>query len=84
MNLAFSDVLEAIKWYMTLNYIIDGFFAIDIFVNFNSAYTDESYETITDRKKIAKEYLASWFLVDFLSIVPFELIVMMTNNSNAD
>ena len=57
MNLAFSDVLEAIKWYMTLNYIIDGFFAIDIFVNFNSAYTDESYEIITDRKRIASEYL---------------------------
>ena len=75
LNLAFSETLEAIAWYMNLNYAIDCFFFIDIVVNFNSAYIDESYEVIDDRKKIAHSYLVSWFLVDFLSIVPFELIV---------
>jgi|APSaa5957512535_1039671.scaffolds.fasta_scaffold356211_1 hypothetical protein len=65
---------------MNLNYSIDGFFFIDIIVNFNSAYTNESYEVIDDRKKIAKQYLLSWFLVDFLSIVPFELIVMFMDS----
>jgi hypothetical protein len=58
-----------------MNYSIDFFFFIDIIVNFNSAYIDESYEVIDDRKKIAKSYLVSWFLIDFLSIVPFELVV---------
>ena len=65
---------------MNLNYGIDFFFFIDIVVNFNSAYIDESYEVIDDRKKIAHSYLVSWFLVDFLSIVPFELIVTATDN----
>lgn len=68
---------------MNLNYCIDGFFFIDIIVNFNSAFTNESYEIVDDRKKIAKSYLTSWFLVDFLSIVPFELILMWTDTSNA-
>ena len=60
---------------MIMNYSIDCFFFIDILVNFNSAYIDESYEVIDDRKKIAKSYIVSWFLIDFLSIVPFELVV---------
>lgn len=76
LNLAFSDTLEAIPWYMNLCYSIDIFFFIDIVVNFNSAYIDESYEVIDDRKKIAHSYLVSWFLIDFLSIVPFELIIV--------
>lgn len=80
LNLAFSETLEAIEWYMNLNYSIDFFFFIDILVNFNSAYIDESYEVIDDRKKIAHSYLVSWFLIDFLSIVPFELIVTATDN----
>ena len=62
-----------------MNYTIDIFFFIDILVNFNSAYIDESYEVIDDRKKIAKSYLVSWFLIDFLSIVPFELVVTQGN-----
>jgi len=61
---------------MNLCYSIDIFFFIDIVVNFNSAYIDESYEVIDDRKKIAHSYLVSWFLIDFLSIVPFELIIV--------
>ena len=65
---------------MNMNYSIDCFFFIDILVNFNSAYIDESYEVIDNRKKIAHSYLVSWFLIDFLSTVPFELIVTATDN----
>ena len=80
LNLAFSETLESIVWYMNMNYSIDFFFFIDILVNFNSAYIDESYEVIDNRKKIAHSYLVSWFIIDFLSIVPFELIVTATDN----
>jgi hypothetical protein len=31
---------------------------------------------ITDQKLIAAEYLKSWFMIDFLSIFPFDLLIM--------
>jgi hypothetical protein len=36
-NLAFSDELDAISWYVKLNYSIDFLFFLDILVNFNLA-----------------------------------------------
>lgn len=37
-NLAFQNEVEEIDWYIRMNYAIDILFAIDILVNFNSAY----------------------------------------------
>ena len=74
-NLAFSEIIEIINWYMNLNYGIDLFFFLDIILNFNSAYNDESYQIIDNRKTIAINYISSWFFVDFLSIIPFEILI---------
>ena len=32
---------------------------------------------IDDRMTIAKNYLSGWFLIDFLSILPFELVMLL-------
>lgn len=37
-NLAFMDTLDKLEWFVNSMYIIDGFFFIDILVNFNCAY----------------------------------------------
>lgn len=42
---------------------------------FFSAYFDEETNVIDDRKKIFKNYMCGWFLIDFLSIFPFEAIL---------
>lgn len=78
MNIAFTDTVDNIHWYMVVNYSIDIFFTIDILVNFNSAYTDDSYEIIHDRGKIASNYIQSWFFIDLMSVIPFELIITWT------
>ena len=57
INLAYSEILENITWYMNLNYGIDIFFFLDIILNFNSAYNDESYSVVDDRKLIAQNYI---------------------------
>lgn len=36
---------------------------------------------VTDRKKIAKDYLTGWFTIDLLSIVPFDLMVKSQANN---
>ena len=75
-NLAFSHLLDEHLSYLWVNYAIDIFFAIDILVIFNTAIWNESFEIIDSRCAIAKDYLRTWFLVDLLSILPFEVIIM--------
>lgn len=60
-----------------VNSTIDIFFLVDIFVIFFSAYYDEDFRIIEDRKIIAIGYLKGWFTIDCLSIVPFDLLFSM-------
>lgn len=48
---------------------------LDIFINFNTVITDEQMKIIDDRKVIAQHYLKSWFLIDVLAIIPFDLLI---------
>ena len=50
-------------------------FLIDIFINFGSAYENEQYIIVDNRKEIACSYIKSWFCIDILAIFPFELIL---------
>lgn len=57
------------------NAIIDILFLIDIIIIFNTAYFNEDYKIIEDRKLIAKRYLAFWFWLDIIAILPFEYMI---------
>lgn len=79
----FSIILVPIKYGFNIHapaieffdaYIIPIIFFIDLGLNFNVAYTDETEEYITDRKKIAKRYFGFYFWIDLLSAFPFHLI----------
>lgn len=58
-----------------LSFAIDLLFAMDICLIFNTAYYTEDFDLIEDRKKISCSYLKGWFMIDFLAIVPFDLII---------
>ena len=58
-----------------LDYLIDALFVVDIAINFRSTFVNKNGEEIYDGKKIAKKYaLGGRFWIDFLSVVPFELM----------
>ena len=62
-------------------YIIEGFFAIFIILQFFQTYQDPAtLLIITDFKHIAFRYIKSWFIIDFLSIIPYELLVKSYKN----
>ena len=63
-------------------YLIDLLFLVDIFVIFNTAYQDEFFKLITDRKVIARNYLTGWFFIDIVAIIPFDLILKSSTNMN--
>lgn len=60
--------------WMWLNYFIDFSFFVDMIFIFNSAYYDEEFNEIQDRKVIAKLYLKGWFTIDLFAILPFDLM----------
>ena len=69
------ESLETLHFWMYVNTALDIFFFIDIIFNFNTAYYDD-YLTIEDRRYvIAKSYIMSWFLIDLISIIPFDVIL---------
>ena len=44
---------------------------MDVLLIFNSAIIDEDYNIIEDRPKIANQYMAGWFWIDIIAIIPF-------------
>ena len=58
-------------------------FFIDILFTFNCAIYDKIFNIIDDRKEIAIIYLQSWFIIDFLSIIPFEIFMSKSISVNS-
>jgi hypothetical protein len=50
---------------------------------FNTAYYQEDFKMIEDRKEIAKDYLRQWFAIDLVAILPFDLIMKLFTNEEA-
>jgi Ca2+-binding EF-hand superfamily protein len=56
---------------------IDLYFIVDIFVNFRTAFFNDRGVIVTSSKAIAKRYLKTWFLVDFVSCVPISYVLLL-------
>lgn len=65
---------DNLTW-LIINNTVDFLFLMDIVIIFNTAYYDEDFRLVSDRKTIAGAYLRSWFMVDFLAIIPFDVIL---------
>ena len=59
---------------LVLDYFVDTCFFIDIILTFNTTYYDKDGLLVVKRKTIAAEYLKGWFFIDFLTILPVQLI----------
>lgn len=50
-------------------------------LNFNTAYFDEDFKLIDQRKEIIKNYLKGYFFIDLLAIVPLPQPSVIANDS---
>jgi len=57
-----------------INYVFDAIFALDIILNFISAYYDPMNGLITDFRTISITYLKGWFWIDIIAILPLDSI----------
>ena len=50
---------------------VDALFAMDIILNFFTAYSDENGALVTHPKKIAWKYIKGFFAIDLVATIPF-------------
>jgi len=72
VRLAFEESVDISLTWLILDCIVDGFFMADIVVNFYSAFYDNEYVLVDNRKSIAKSYLRTWFIVDIMAVLPLD------------
>ncbi|KAL9233895.1 hypothetical protein vseg_008830 [Gypsophila vaccaria] len=71
----FGFLQTPIKGLAIADNIVNGFFAIDIILTFFVAYLDpKTYILVDDWKQIGWRYVSTWFLFDFISTLPSEVI----------
>jgi hypothetical protein len=69
----YEIALLATNWDMLFvcNRVVDIIFTVDLIVNFRMMfYNEQEMKLVKDRKLIAKHYIHSWFVIDFLSVIP--------------
>ncbi|KAJ9460084.1 Cyclic nucleotide-gated cation channel subunit A [Diplonema papillatum] len=64
---------------MTCQYLFDVVAVVDIVCNFNEPVTNDRGIRITSKTAIACIYLRTWFSIDLLSCLPWELFVLPFN-----
>jgi potassium voltage-gated channel Eag-related subfamily H protein 7 len=64
-----------------INRLVDLLFMIDLVCQFFTPfYSNQMGGFVISHSKIAKHYLTGWFTIDFVSILPFDTIGMVSNS----
>ena len=76
-------VEEVTGSWLVVDIITDVMFGVDICLTFFSAYEENDATLVTNRTKIAKKYLKSWFLLDVLGCLPINYISLSSQDSTS-
>ncbi|XP_041823291.1 potassium voltage-gated channel subfamily H member 8 isoform X2 [Melanotaenia boesemani] len=55
--------------------VVEILFIIDIIFNFRTTYVSKSGQVIFDGRQICIHYLTTWFTIDLLAALPFDLLI---------
>ncbi|KAK3092310.1 hypothetical protein FSP39_001134 [Pinctada imbricata] len=58
---------------LVIDSIVDVVFFVDIILNFHTTFVGNNGEVISDSKIIRMNYLKSWFVIDLLSCLPYDV-----------
>ena len=79
VDLAFPSIRDQNKGYDTFMYTIDFLFLCDILTTFISAFEDYDLKINDNLKDISTNYLKGWFVIEFISIFPIDLIFLLSD-----
>jgi hypothetical protein len=81
-RVCFGDVLDPAHTLWYAERLIDVAFIADVVVNFYTGYVRSSDGQVELTPKLVRwNYFTSWFAIDFVSSVPYEVIVMIIVDS---
>lgn len=72
-NVAFKNKTMDAVALLVVDTIVDVVFFIDIVLNFHTTYVGANGEVVSDPKIIRMNYLKSWFVIDLLSCLPYDV-----------
>ncbi len=64
---------------VVFNLVVDSVFITDVIMNFRTTYVNKDNEIICNSKLICKNYLTSWFPVDFLAALPYGIVNLLSS-----
>ena len=59
---------------MVIDGIVDIVFFIDVILNFHTTFVGPGGEVVSDPRIIRMNYLKTWFIIDLLSCLPYDVI----------
>ncbi|XP_029352967.1 potassium voltage-gated channel subfamily H member 5a [Echeneis naucrates] len=77
-NVSFKTKQNNLVW-LVLDSVVDVIFLVDIVLNFHTTFVGPSGEVISDAKLIRMNYLKTWFVIDLLSCLPYDVINAFEN-----
>ena len=72
LSLGWEDINES---FFIMNLVVDMIFMLDVCKNFSTGYVDENDAIIMDSSLVRRHYLTGFFLTDFCSSIPLDLIL---------
>ncbi|XP_074541430.1 potassium voltage-gated channel subfamily H member 5a [Halichoeres trimaculatus] len=72
-NVSFKTRQNNLAW-LVLDSVVDVIFLIDIVLNFHTTFVGPNGEVISDARLIRMNYLKTWFVIDLLSCLPYDII----------
>ncbi|GIY32928.1 potassium voltage-gated channel protein eag [Caerostris darwini] len=72
-NVAFKNKTSEDVSLLVLDSIVDVIFFIDIVLNFHTTFVGAGGEVVSDPKVIRMNYMRSWFIIDLLSCLPYDV-----------
>ncbi|KFV78264.1 Potassium voltage-gated channel subfamily H member 1, partial [Struthio camelus australis] len=77
-NVSFKTKQNNVAW-LVVDSIVDVIFLVDIVLNFHTTFVGPAGEVISDPKLIRMNYLKTWFVIDLLSCLPYDVINAFEN-----
>uniref|UniRef100_A0A668S6U8 PAC domain-containing protein n=1 Tax=Oreochromis aureus TaxID=47969 RepID=A0A668S6U8_OREAU len=80
-NVSFRTKQNNLAW-LVVDSVVDVIFLIDIVLNFHTTFVGPAGEVISDAKLIRMNYLKTWFVIDLLSCLPYDIINAFENGDD--
>uniref|UniRef100_A0A672G981 Potassium voltage-gated channel, subfamily H (eag-related), member 1b n=1 Tax=Salarias fasciatus TaxID=181472 RepID=A0A672G981_SALFA len=77
-NVSFKTKQNNVTW-LVVDSIVDVIFLVDIVLNFHTTFVGPAGEVISDPKLIRMNYVRTWFVIDLLSCLPYDVINAFEN-----